>query len=60
MGAFRLYRPDFNSCKAYGLYTQRPLLLALLWEILLLSFFWISFSQDFNRTPLALSSTLSA
>jgi hypothetical protein len=63
MCAFRLYRPDNKFCKAYGLYTATcfpSLLLVLLWEILLLSFFWISFAQDFNRTPLALSSTLSA
>jgi hypothetical protein len=58
--AFRLYKPENNFGKAYGLYTATsPPTCPSLGDPSP-QLFWISFAQDFNATPLALLSTLSA
>jgi len=58
--AFRLYRPENNLGKAYGLFTATSCPTCPSLEDPSPQLFWISFAQDFNATPLALSSTLSA
>ncbi len=55
--AFRLYRPENNFGKDYGLYTATSFPTWPFWEILLLGFSGSVSHKIFNVTPLALSST---
>jgi len=54
--AFRLYRPENNFGKAYGLYTAASSPTSPSLGDSSPQLFWISFAQDFNATPLALAS----